>query len=469
MTEKRGPTTVAFYEVPFTQGDFPWTYFHKGKLRKCTTTCAFVALLVVENFSLQPNFFLDTWKDDSVWARTYEEASRLHSEYFHRLGLERFFEVLHEDSLLTSVLELHEALPKLGDAFERFRKLSDRGAPICLLDSCPSCGEVTGLQQEKCKCGLIRPKGKESSVFACIEKAVKHARANAQATTASIVTAAERSFFFGIHEKHFVYSDSHHRSWTGQAQDTSMVVVGSLSNSVDVAGLLWPVLSRGDTGYSATSKASITTWTISSSATEQIPTGETTSSNSADVAVAGNGNISEACTGDQAEIVQATAQPADDVELDAPVAAPSIATALAAEDNEFYTTLPKLFPELQSSSAAAKETTCLIVAPPNVAPSDAARSLAAVEKTASPIVAPPIVAPLETFSSHLCSSAAASNSAAEEKNSRPGTEIVAVVEPPEDSQLKSAKQADDNQIVEKAKKIYMKYGSVKVSVRLRVF
>ena len=84
-TAPRYHAIFEFVEVPFTQGAFPWEYNAFGELRPCTSTCVFVALLVAERFALQPQEFKATWRSNEMLRTIYDQASRLHSEYFHRV------------------------------------------------------------------------------------------------------------------------------------------------------------------------------------------------------------------------------------------------------------------------------------------------------------------------------------------------------------------------------------------------
>ena len=284
-----------FFEIPFTQGEFPWTFFAFGEPLKCTSTCVFVALLVAESFAFQPQDLKSTWKQIEFWRKIYEQAARLHSEYFHRIiqpaweadGFSLPAPVLVE-TMRSSVLEFIDSLPMLGEPFKNIRRFARLGSPTGLLDKCGVCARVSCLEVKVCPCGKVCPRGTQGSLRQCIDRADEYARANPKSTIASLVTVAERTFFLGIHETNFVYSDSHHRSWNGEVKNASLVVYGSWSAKARTSEKLWPALSRGETRYSDAEPAAIVSWKIDSNSVTQecLPTG-------ASVAAAGFQHLEE--------------------------------------------------------------------------------------------------------------------------------------------------------------------------------
>ena len=162
--------TFEFVEIPFTQGDYPWTYTAFGELHQCGTTCVFIALLAAERFALRPQIFKTTWKNTEVWQKMYEQASTLHSEYFHRM-IEPVWEAgavplpqnILMETLRSSVFEFHESLPQLGTPFQHIRRLAELGSPTGLLDKCDVCARVSDLTVHVCPCGNSCPRGKTCS------------------------------------------------------------------------------------------------------------------------------------------------------------------------------------------------------------------------------------------------------------------------------------------------------------------
>ena len=266
--------TFEYVEIPFTQEVFPWSYSAFGKLHECTSTCVFVALLAAEKFALGSQIFKTIWKNEEVWWTMYEEASRLHSEYFHRMiepaleaGGEPLYQNILMETLRSSVFEFHESLHQLGTPFDHIKRFAELGSPTGLLDKCDACAKVSDLTVHVCPCGKSCPRGKTGSPRLCIDKADEFARANPQSTIASLITIGDRTFFFGIniHDRYYVYIDSHHRSWAGDCKNTSLIIYGAWCAKTYTYEKLWPVISRGATRYSDTEQASIVAWKIDSS------------------------------------------------------------------------------------------------------------------------------------------------------------------------------------------------------------
>ena len=262
---------VSFVEIPFTQGSFGWTFFHQGKLCTCTTICVFVALVVAERFLRQPTQVWNSWKHIDQWAATYSEASRLHSEYFHRGRLDEIHSAIGQQALLTNVVEFLGAVPELGLTFQRFMQMADERALTCLLDSCRDCGRICHVNQSSCACGAACQRGSVGSMQACFNKVAEHARRTAPAPTANIFTVGDRTFFFGVGGSKYILLDSHHRSWTGTVQETSLVLVGSWHADMDLYASLEPVLVRGAMGYSVTDRAAVVSWTSFGTALPFVP------------------------------------------------------------------------------------------------------------------------------------------------------------------------------------------------------